>query len=409
MLPYPGGVLSDEALATKLAVVLPHLDERQRRIVVGAEARALGRGGVTRVARAAGMARSTVHAAAKQIDEGVEVSERVRRPGGGRKRLTETDPGLGAALDALVDPDSRGDPQSPLRWTSKSTRHLARTLTAAGHPVSHVVVGELLKQLGYTLQGAAKTREGRQHPDRDAQFGYLNNQVKDHQRSGDPVISVDTKKKELVGDYRNGGREWQPKGEPVQVNVYDFPDPDVGKAIPYGIYDVGADAGWVAVGTDHDTAAFAVHTLRRWWQTVGGQAYPEATRLLICADGGGSNGYRNRLWKAELASMAADTGLEITVCHLPPGTSKWNRIEHRLFSHISMNWRGRPLTSHQVVVDLIGGTTTRTGLRVHAELDENTYPTGIKVSDEQLAALPLTEHKFHGEWNYTIHPTAQPP
>jgi hypothetical protein len=318
--------------------------------------------------------------------------------------LTETDPGLVEALEALVDPATRGDPESPLRWTSKSTRELADALAGQGHRVSHTTVGQLLRAQGYSLQAAAKTREGAQHPDRDAQFRYLTGQVNAYLAAGDPVVSVDTKKKELVGRYKNPGREWQPKGEPVQVDVHDFPDPAIGKAIPYGVYDIAANTGWVSVGRDHDTAAFAVATLRSWWQRVGRPAYPQARRLLICADSGGSNGSRLRLWKVELAKLAADTGVEITVCHLPPGTSKWNKIEHRMFAHISMNWRGRPLESHEAVVALIGATTTRTGLTVHAEFDERSYPKGIKITDKQMAALPLDKHDFHPDWNYTLQP-----
>jgi hypothetical protein len=329
-----------------------------------------------------------------------------RRAGGGRKRAEVGDPELVAALERLVDPESRGDPCSPLRWTCKSTQALAAALREAGHQVSEFVVRRLLKQLGYSLQANAKTAEGRQHPDRDAQFRYLNEQIRAHQAEGAPVVSVDTKKKELVGEYKNGGREWHPKGEPTEVNVYDFKDDELGKAIPYGVYDLAANTGWVTVGTDHDTAAFAVATIDRWWEVVGKPTYPQATKLLITADGGGSNGYRSRQWKTELAALAARTGLDITVCHLPPGTSKWNKIEHRLFSHISMNWRGRPLTSHEVIVETIGATTTRTGLSVHAELDQATYPTGIKIPDKQIKALQTTgtlhRHAFHGEWNYTL-------
>jgi hypothetical protein len=399
----------DEVLAAKFAVVLPQLDERQRRLVLGAEAQALGRGGIATVAVAAGVSRPTVARGLAEVRAGTVTNGRVRAPGGGRKRLTETDPGLLAALEALVDPGTRGDPESPLRWTTKSTRHLAETLTAAGHPISHVRVGDLLHALGYSLQGNAKAVEGRQHPDRDAQFGHINDTARRYLKAGDPVISVDTKKKELIGadpGYKNGGREYEPKGQPVRVGVHDFPDPAMPKAVPYGIYDVAANTGWVSVGRDGDTAAFAVATLRRWWQQVGKPNYPNARRLLICADAGGSNGYRVRLWKVELAEFATDTGLAITVCHYPPGTSKWNRIEHRLFSAITANWRGRPLTSHQVVVDLISATTTRTGLSVHAENDTHTYPRGIKVSDDQMAAIEkqLTPGKFHGEWNYTLRP-----
>jgi transposase len=394
--------VDEEVLARKFAIVLPRLNERERRLVLGAEARALGRGGLSVVARAAGVSRPTVTRAVQELEEPGPPAGRVRRPGGGRKRLVDRDPGLVEALEALVDPATRGDPQSPLRWTSKSTRQLAEALTAAGHPVSYHTVGELLRGRGYSLQAAVKAREGAQHPDRDAQFRYLSAQVTAFLAAGDPVISVDTKKKELVGDYKNAGREWQPKGRPERVNVHDFPDPAVGKAIPYGVYDVAANTGWVSVGKDHDTASFAVATLRSWWQTVGRVGYPHAARLLICADSGGSNGARLRLWKVELAAMAAHTGLEITVCHLPPGTSKWNRIEHRLFAHISMNWRGRPLTSHEVVVDLIAATATREGLSVHAELDERAYPKGVKITDAQMAALPLARHGFHGDWNYTL-------
>ncbi len=397
-------VVAEQALAEKFAVLWPHLNERQRRLLVGAEARALGRGGVSAVARAAGMSRPTVHKALTELTTPGAPTTRARRPGGGRKRAVVKDPGLRAALEQLVDPDTRGDPMSPLRWTTKSTRALAAALTAAGHPVSHVRVAELLHEAGYSLQGNAKTIEGRQHDDRDAQFRYLNEGVRGFLAAGDPVVSVDTKKKELVGEYKNGGREWQPAGRPVKVGVHDFPDPAVGKAIPYGIYDIGRDTGWVTVGSDHDTASFAVEALRRWWRAVGEGAYPTTRRLLVCADAGGSNGYRVRLWKLELARLAHETGLAITCCHFPPGTSKWNKIEHRLFAHISMNWRGRPLTSHDVVVELIGATTTRTGLSVRADRDPGTYPSGVKVSDAELASVPLTPHGFHGEWNYTISP-----
>jgi hypothetical protein len=397
----------DSALAARLALVLPHLDERQRRVLLGAEATTIGRGGIGAVARAAGVSEPTVSKAVRELAEpGVTLPVgRARRSGGGRKPITETDPGLLEALETLVDPATRGDPESPLRWSSKSTRELADALVAQGHQVSHVSVGRLLRDNGYSLQAAAKTREGRQHPDRDEQFRYLAATVNEYLAAGDPVISVDTKKKELVGNYKNGGREWQPKGEPVEVDVHDFPDPAVGKAIPYGVYDVGANTGWVSVGKDHDTAAFAVATLRSWWGQVGQPAYPNTRRLLICADSGGSNGSRLRLWKVELAALAAETGLAITVCHLPPGTSKWNKIEHRLFSHISMNWRGRPLESHEVVVDLIAATTTRTGLSVHAQLDEANYPKGVRITDKQIQTLPLQRHSFHPDWNYTLQPT----
>jgi hypothetical protein len=384
------------------AVLSPHLDERQRRLLAGAQARALGRGGIAMVARASGMARSTVRTGANEIDQGPELTRRARRPGAGRPKATDRDPGLLAALDGLVEPTARGDPESPLRWTCKSTHNLAEELTAQGHRVSARTVAELLAGMDSSLQATSRQVEGAQHPDRDGQFRYLNEQARQHLADSQPVISVDTKKKEVVGNLANTGRQWQPKGSPVRVDVHDFPDPAVGKAIPYGVYDLGADQGWVTVGDDHDTAAFAVATIRRWWQMVGKVAYPDAARLLVTADAGGSNGYRSRLWKVELGKLAAETGLAVTVSHFPPGTSKWNRIEHRLFSQISMNWRGRPLVSHEVVVDLIGATTTRTGLRVRAELDRGLYPTGVKVTDAELAAVPLGRHDWHGEWNYTI-------
>jgi Rhodopirellula transposase DDE domain len=393
-------------LAAKFAAVFPHLDERQRRLLMGAEARALGHGGIRLVARAAGVREATVSLGVSELDSGAEPLGRARRPGGGRKRAADTDPGLRPALLALVEPDERGDPMSPLRWTTKSTRKLAAELTAQGHKVSADTVGDLLRAEGFSLQGNAKTIEGKQHPDRDAQFRYINEQARAHQDSGDPVISVDTKKKELVGEFRNGGREWRPKGQPVATRTHDFPDDSVGKAVPYGVYDITGNAGWVSVGTDHDTAAFAVESIRRWWKAAGGGDYPLARRLLITADAGGSNGYRTRAWKAELAALAVETGLEITVCHFPPGTSKWNKVEHRLFSHITMNWRGRPLTSHEVIVQTIAATTTATGLRVHAELDTSAYGTGVKISDRQMDALPLTRHDWHGDWNYTLRPEA---
>ena len=396
-----------ESLRAKFEAVLPHLDERGQRLVLGAEARALGHGGIGAVARASGTSRSRVSAGVAELESGREPLRRVRREGGGRKPAEQADPGLVAALLALVEPTRRGDPESPLCWTTLSTRHLAEQLAATGHRVSHETVAKLMHAQGFSLQANAKTIEGGQHPDRDAQFGYLNEQAKEHLSAGQPVISVDTKKKELVGPYKNRGAEWRPAGDPEQVKVHDFIDPGLGKANPYGVYDLAADTGWVSVGTDHDTAAFAVNTIRSWWQAVGAERYPDATRLLISADGGGSNGYRTRLWKTELATLAAETGLTITVCHLPPGTSKWNKIEHRLFSHISMNWRGRPLTSHEVIVGTIAATTTRSGLSVHAELDTNTYPVGVKIPDQTMRDLEtnrvLQRHDFHGEWNYTIH------
>jgi hypothetical protein len=399
-----------DAVGRRIGAVWPHLTERGRRLLLGAEARELGWGGVSAVARVAGVARSTVTVGLAELERPAQLAEgRSRRPGGGRKPATVSDPGLAAALDALVDPVTRGDPESPLRWTAKSTARLAETLTAAGHPVSADTVAVLLRRAGYSLQANVKTREGKQHPDRDDQFRHINNAVRRFLRTRDPVISVDTKKKELVGEdpgYKNNGRDWQPNKDPVKVGVHDFPDPEVPKAVPYGIYDLTANTGWVSVGCDGDTAAFAVETLRRWWISVGAPAYPNARRLLITADAGGSNSYRTHLWKVELARLATESGLAISVCHFPPGTSKWNRIEHRLFAHISMNWRGRPLTSHEVVVELIGATRTRAGLTVHAEIDTSSYPRGIKVSKQQLADIQpqVKKDKFHGEWNYTIVP-----
>ena len=394
----------EASVATRFAAISPQLNERQRRLWVGSEARALGRGGVSLVARATGISRPTVHKALEELEAPPLGGGRVRRPGGGRKRLSATDPELAAALDALFDPDTRGDPMSPLRWTCKSTGQLALALTRGGHPVIADTVGTMLRESGYRLQANVKTKEGSLHPDRDAQFRYLNGQAREFRDGGQPVVSVDAKKKELIGEFKNVGREWEPKGRPVPVRLHDFMVPELGKAIPYGIYDVERNVGWVNVGQDHETAAFAVESLRRWWRGDGILAYPEADRLLICADGGGSNGYRVRLWKYDLGRLAAETGLAITVCHLPPGTSKWNKIEHRLFSHISMNWRGRPLTSHEVVVELIAATTTKQGLKVHAERDLGTYPPRVNVSDSDMARVRLRPHHFHGEWNYTISP-----
>ena len=400
--------IDEQVMAAKFDALLPHLDERQRRLVLGAEARWLGHGGIELVARASGISRKTVAAGAAELESGTDPLEgRIRREGGGRKTLAETDPGLAEALDGLVEPETRGDPMTRLRWTTRSTRNLAGELRGQGYRVSHHSVARLLKdELGYSLQGNAKTIEGKQHPDRDGQFRYISGQVTAHLAAGEPVISVDAKKKELVGAYANKGRTWRPKGQPERVNTHDFPDKELGKAIPYGVYDIGANTGWMAVGQDGDTAAFAVETIRRWWHTVGTQAYPEAARLLITADAGGSNGYRVRLWKAELARLADETGLQITVTHMPPGTSKWNKIEHRLFSHISMNWSGKPLTSHEVVVNLIAGTTTRTGLTVRAEHDTGSYPRGIKITDRQMRELEtrITRHDWHGEWNYCVNP-----
>jgi hypothetical protein len=393
------------SLASKFQALFPHLDERQQRLAAGAEARSLGHGGIRVVARAAGMREGTVSDGVAELESGADPLGRVRRVGGGRKRLADLDPGLVPALLALVEPEERGDPISPLRWTTKSLRTLARELTAAGHVVGRDTVAGLLREQGFSLQGNAKMIEGRQSPDRDAQFRYIYRRVGDHLASGDPVVSVDTKKKELVGDFHHAGLAWRPAGDPVLVNDHDFPDAGVGKAVPYGIYDLAANTGWVNVGVDHDTAEFAVESIRRWWNGIGKDTYPEARRLLITADAGGSNAYRTRAWKAHLAAFAVETGLDVGVCHFPPGTSKWNKIEHRLFSAITVNWRGRPLTSFEVVVQSIAATTTRTGLRVVAELDTNDYAKGVRVPDAQMDVLPLTRHEWHGDWNYTLHPS----
>ncbi len=394
----------DPELQRKFAAILPNLDERQRRLLAAVEARSLGYGGIRRVSRASGISHAAIQRALKELDAPPPPPGRVRRPGGGRKKLRDKEPAILVALEGLIAPETRGDPMSPLRWTCKSTRQLAEALGRQGFAVSHRVVGEMLHHLGYSLQAMAKTLEGRQHPDRDAQFRYISEISGRYIAAGSPVISVDTKKKELVGQYANRGREWQPAGEPEEALIHDFPDRRVGKAIPYGIYNMGWDLGWVNVGVDHDTASFAVEGIRRWWSGMGSEMYSDAGRLLICADGGGSNGYRVRLWKVELQRFADETGLEVTVCHFPPGTSKWNKIEHRLFSHITMNWRGRPLVSHQVVVELIAATRTATGLEVEARLDTGSYPTKVKVTKQQMERVRLHPHDFHGEWNYTIRP-----
>lgn len=384
------------------------LDERGRRVWATVEAEALGYGGQSIVAKATGLSRVTLHRETGEISEDAPSGHqvRVRKVGGGRKKLTQQGPGLLSALEALVEPTTRGDPESPLRWTCRSTRQLAAALTGQGYPVSHQTVASLLDELGYSLQGNQKTKEGSIHPDRDAQFKFIHGRVEDFQHRGQPVVSVDTKKKELVGDFKNGGREWRPKGDPEQVRVYDFVDKTLGKANPYGVYDPTANVGWVSVGVDHDTAEFAVETLRRWWEKMGRSRYPAATELLVTADGGGSNGSRVRLWKVALQRFADQTGMSISVCHFPPGTSKWNKIEHRMFSHISMNWRGKPLFSHEVVVNLIASTTTRAGLKIEAEIDTNNYPKGIQVTDEELEKIKIQRADFHGEWNYTILPTS---
>jgi transposase len=399
-----------QALEAKFAALDPLWDERTRRRWAAVEARAIGRGGIARVAEATGLSRATIRAGLQELDAPITSdprrasSERVRRPGGGRRPLADRAPRLLRSLESLVDPVTRGDPMSPLRWTCKSAARLAAELQNQGQAISERTVNRLLHELGYSLQSNRKTLEGCHHPDRDAQFQYINRRVKAFQRQGQPVVSVDTKKKELVGQFRNGGREWQPTGQPEPVKVHDFPDEELGKVIPYGVYDMATNRGWVSVGVDHDTAEFAVETLRRWWQHMGCPAYPQATCLLIMADGGGSNGSRCRLWKVELQKLADEIGLRITVCHFPPGTSKWNKIEHRMFCHITEKWRGRPLVSREVVVNLIGHTTTKTGLEIRSELDENRYPTGREVTEQQMDGLALKREKFHGEWNYTIEP-----
>ena len=383
----------------------PHLDERGRRSFAAVEARAAGHGGIVAVSRATGIAPSTIGRGLKELASGSDLpDDRVRRPGGGRKKLVANDTRLLDDLLALVLPDERGDPMSPLRWTCKSLRRLAAELGALGHKISHTIVGEVLKQQRFSLQANRKTREGEGHPDRDAQFAHINACVTCALAAQQPVISVDTKKKELVGDFKNAGREWRPHGNPEEVRVHDFLIKELGRAVPYGIYDLAANAGWVSVGMDHDTSAFAVQTIRTWWHSVGKQRYPDMRRLTITADGGGSNGSRVRLWKRELQNLANELGIEISVHHFPPGTSKWNKIEHRLFSFISMNWRAKPLVSYRVIVDLISATTTETGLTVRCELDTNKYPKGITVADHEMAAINMTRDDFHGEWNYLIRP-----
>ena len=391
----------ENCLRRKFDTILSILDERQIRLLLAVEAREIGYGGVSVVARASGYSRETIYSGLEDLKGPLERGS-VRERGGGRKTAVENQPELAAALNALVDKDSRGDPMSPLRWTTKSTRRLSEALKEQGFDASYGTVGKLLHQQGFSLQSNVKTREGSSHADRNLQFEYITSQVLSHQIEGAPVISVDTKKKELVGDFKNGGREYQLRGEPVETQVHDFLSSAEGKAIPYGVYDVTLNSGWVNVGMDHDTSAFAVESIRRWWTNMGSKSYQGATKLLICADGGGSNGSRVRLWKRELAALSKELGLTITVCHFPPGTSKWNKIEHRLFSHIAMNWRGRPLISYEVIVDLIGATTTKQGLRVQAALDRSSYPISIVVSDDEMAGISFNRHAFHGEWNYTF-------
>jgi hypothetical protein len=395
-----------DPLARKFEVLAEVLDERTRRLVAAAEAQAMGFGGITAVARASGLSRGTVMRGLVELETTPKPArrQRIRRRGAGRKRTVDQDASLKRDLEALVEPVTRGDPESPLRWTCKSVRQLAAELQRRGHRTSHRMVAELLHQMDYSLQANRKTLEGSSHPDRDAQFHHISDKIREFQADRQPVVSVDTKKKELVGNFKNNGRELRPKGDPEKVRVHDFVIPELGRAAPYGVYDVTQNAGWVSVGVDHDTAAFAAQSIRRWWESMGHEAYPKAARLLITADSGGSNGARVRLWKLELQKLADETGLQISICHLPPGTSKWNKIEHRLFSFISQNWRGKPLVSHQVIVNLIAATTTRTGLRVRAEIDPARYPQGVKVSDQEVATLRIERDEFHGEWNYSILP-----
>ncbi len=394
-------------LRRQFKALRPALTERSRRVWAASEALALGHGGIGLVERATGISRSTISRGIRELAGGESLPvERTRRPGGGRKRTVDMDDRLAGDLDALVEPTASGDPDSPLRWTSKSVRRLATELQAMGHEVSYHVVRDLLHAAQYSLQANRKTREGPQHPDRDAQFRYLTAQVRRFQRQHRPAISVDTKKKELIGDFKNAGRDWRPKDSPAPVRVHDFLIPAQGKAVPYGVYDLARNEGWVSVGIDHDTASFAVHAIRRWWKCMGRSAYPDTTALLITADAGGSNGSRVRLWKWELQQFANRTGLTITVCHFPPGTSKWNKIEHRLFSHIAMNWRGKPLVDLLTIVSLIGETRTEQGLRVRSEIDTGRYPMGVVISNAQMAQLQLEPHTFHGDWNYTIRPRA---
>lgn len=400
-------MIDDETLKVKFSEIIPLLNERQLRLVALAEAKSLGHGGIKAVAQACGLSRRSIERVKAETSKSSRPpcpEPRVRRPGGGRKRLVEKEPGLLQALDELVDPATRGDPMSPLRWTSKSTAKLAGELNRAGYKVSANTVAGLLKHAGYSLQSVRKKLEGGGHEDRDLQFRFINDSVTAFQKCGEPVVSIDAKKKELVGAFHNKGKEWQPKGKPEHANTHDFMDKELGKVTPYGVFDLAANEGWVSVGIDHDTAQFAAETIRRWWQAMGQERYPKAKQLLITADGGGSNGVRLRLWKKCLQELATATGLEIHVRHFPPGTSKWNKIEHRLFAQITHNWRGRPLLSREVVVNLIGSTTTKSGLKVRAALDEGTYPIKQKVSDDEMAAIKITREEFHGEWNYSIRP-----
>jgi hypothetical protein len=399
----------EESIRRRFKLIGGMLDERLRRYVAAAEALAIGRGGVSIVSRATGMSRGTIQAGVTELKQPARKrmpAGRIRRPGGGRKRTVDVDPTLRSDLEKLLEPATRGDPETPLRWSCKSSRQLSAELNRQGHRTSHRMVVALLHEMDYSLQANRKTIEGASHPDRNAQFEHINRKVKEHLRTKDPVISVDTKKKELVGNFKNGGREWRPQGDPEQVQIHDFVVPELGRAIPYGVYDLGQNTGWVSVGVDHDTAEFAVATIRRWWYSMGRPAYRQAKRLLITADAGGSNGPRLHLWKLELQKLADEIGLPISVSHFPPGTSKWNKIEHRLFSFISQNWRGKPLISHQVIVKLIAGTRTTTGLKVRAALDRNTYAAGLKVDKQAIANIRMKPARFHGDWNYSILPVA---
>lgn len=391
-------------LKEKLSILLPSLNEKQKRLLVGAEAIALGYGGIKLLSDMTGMSPNTVARGIREIERGDEDVSRIRSKGSGRKKLTIKYPEIEQCIEEIIEPDTRGDPESPLRWTCKSVRNISDFLAGKGYSVSRQSVARILREMEYSLQGNRKTKEGKDHPDRDQQFRFISRTCKRYLSKGDPVISVDTKKKELVGEYKNEGREWHEKNGAIEVNGHDFPDPKVSKAIPYGIYDVGNNSGWVNVGVTADTAEFAVSSIRYWWQYVGSRRYSDSTKLLICADAGGSNGYRLRLWKKELQRFSDARGIEISVCHFPPGTSKWNKIEHRLFSFISINWRGKPLASYQVIINLITATTTKTGLTVKARLDKKNYTKGKKIPDSEMRELRLVKHKFHGEWNYTIKP-----
>ena len=405
-------MVDEEIIRRRFELIEGHLDERLRRLLAAAEAKTVGFGGASVVARATGVSRRAIRAGVRELQQAPqnrEPSGRVRRPGGGRKKTVEQDPTLARDLEKLIEPVTRGDPESPLRWTCKSVRRLSEELQRRGHATSHRMVAELLHEMGYSLQANTKTMEGTNHPDRNAQFEHINKRVRQYLRKGDPVISVDTKKKELVGAFKNGGRELRPKGMPEKVQVHDFVIPELGRAIPYGVYDLGTNTGWVSVGIDHDTAEFAVETIRRWWKWMGRKHHPEAQRLLITADAGGSNGSRLRLWKTEIQKLANQMQIPVAICHFPPGTSKWNKIEHRLFSFISQNWRGKPLVSHAVIVKLIAATQTKTGLKVKARLDTNSYPGGIKVSNADMDGVNLHPDSFHGDWNYTIFPKTATP